>query len=102
MAEFTGISLNFGNNGEAEVVHAKKILPHRLDLIEARLEKKELKGLDDMFFTFKVPEECRTRLTRDDVTRENRLYETFLRLSKKIIDFPDQFPKQIDTSPDAA
>ncbi len=88
MAAFTGISLKFDDTGLATVIHAKKILPHRIDLIEARMKNNDLDGLIDMFFNFDVPD-CHTALTRDHVIRENKLFETYLKLTEKIIDFPE-------------
>jgi len=98
MSTFTGISLKFDESGTAKVVKAKEIMPHRLDLIERKMKANDFLGLEDMFFTSKVAH-CRTALTRDHVIRENKLYETYLKLTEKIIDFPEI---NIDLSPEAA
>ncbi len=87
MAAFTGISLVFDSSGSAKVVGAKKIQPHRLDLIEKKLKANDLSGLEDMFFTSEVPD-CRTALKREHVIRENILFETYLKQTEKIIEIP--------------
>lgn len=77
---FTGIKLNFSDDGECvEIVRGKEILPHRIDLIEERLDKGQIDGLDEMFFNYSL-ENCRNASTKADVEKENLLIQRFFEI----------------------
>lgn len=93
MAAFTGLRLNFGKNedDEPKIIFGEAILPHRVDIIEARLDRLELSGLDEMFFNYKVPN-CKNETPSTYRLRENQAFEKYLRITAKLIDFPGMVP----------
>lgn len=77
--KFTGVKLSFEDGECVKINRGIEILPHRVDVIQDRLDRKELSGLDKLFFNFAVPD-CRNASTRDQLKKEQQLFVKFLKL----------------------
>jgi len=76
MANFTGLKINFNEEGEAKVVAGEKIKPHRLDLLKEKIAAEDIMGLDSVFFNFHVPGH-RNISTLEQIQEEQKLYQTY-------------------------
>jgi len=79
-SKFTGVKLSFSDKGECiKITRGKKILPHRVDLIEKKLNNKNLSGIEDMFFNFEL-KNCLTASTIKHIQKENELLEQYFKI----------------------
>lgn len=76
---FSGIKLNFKGNECVSIARGKEVLPHRVDIIEDKLNRMDLAGLSDMFFNFTL-KDCRNASTRDQIKKENKLAQKYFKL----------------------
>jgi hypothetical protein len=56
MKKFSGLKLNFSDDGESvKIEKGKSLLPHRTEYIKAKLKARDFVGLDKIFFEDPVP-----------------------------------------------
>lgn len=75
--KFSGIKLKFSGDGECtQIVHGKEQIPHRVDIIQQKMNAREYDALANMFFKFDVPA-CRNASTIDHIRRERILFDQY-------------------------
>jgi hypothetical protein len=75
MAKVSGFSFKKDNKGKVEGVAGKKILPHRIELIETAIKQKKPKNnIAEMFFNFQL-KDCRNESSRKEIEIESSLFD---------------------------
>jgi hypothetical protein len=79
--KFTGIKLDFGPDGSVKIKQGKKILPHRIELIEREYNKQNYKRVLEMLYNYTI-KNCHHGTDLKQLEREDRIYNNIIRLSE--------------------
>jgi len=74
MAKTSGFSFAKTNTGDVVGVAGKKLLPHRIELIQKSIDRHDPPyEINEMFFNFKL-KDCRTESTEEERDQEAKLF----------------------------
>ena len=82
MKSTTGLKLNFSDKGKVSFTKGKSTLPHRTEYIEQQLNKKDLTGLDKIFFEDPVPG-YNNESTLEQAQKEGELMTRYIKICKE-------------------